>query len=67
MSLETNMRSAIRESGMTIKAVSTKSGIPCSRMYQALSGRTELRANEYLTLCRLLNLDPYEIAKEVQS
>lgn len=49
---------AVKDAGMTIAAVSRKTGIPYSKLQPSLSGNRELRADEYLALCSLFRLDP---------
>lgn len=58
MTPEEMVRNAIEDRGMTIRAVSRKTGITYSRLQPSVRGRRELRADEYLILCRLLGLDP---------
>lgn len=55
---EKKIANAIKESGMTIRAVSKKTGIPYGKLQPSLKGAREFRADEYLSLCALLNLDP---------
>lgn len=58
---------AIRESGMTIKAVSGKTGIPYGRLQPSVSGKRYLSVDEYLRLCALLGLDPRACNAEIAS
>lgn len=58
MTPEKMVENAIRERGMTLKAVSIKTGISYSRLQPSMRGRRELRADEYIALCGLLNLEP---------
>ena len=58
MTPEQMIKEAVKQSGMTIKAVSDRSGVRYSCLQPSLQGRRELRADEYLKLCGLLNLDP---------
>lgn len=58
MSIETKVSAAIKESGMTYRAISQKTSISYARLYAVMNGRGELRASEYLALCKLLRLDP---------
>ena len=60
------LSAAIKESGMTIKAVGTKTEIPYEKLCASLKGRREFRVVEYLALCRVLRLDPY-FAEEVSA
>ena len=55
---ESVIAETIKESGMTIRAVSTKTGIPYGRLQPSVSGTRELRADEFLRLCALFGLDP---------
>lgn len=64
MTIEKRIASAIKDSGMTIQAVCNKTGISYSRLYPSLNGSRELRANEFISLCQILNLDPRKIEVE---
>ncbi len=52
------IKQKIKERGMTMVAASKMSGVKYSRLQPALSGAGELRADEYISLCLLLNIDP---------
>ena len=54
---------AIKESGMTMKAVAAKTGIPYGRLQPSMKGNRELRVDEYLGLCALLKVDPRDGAE----
>ncbi len=58
MSPEQLIKQKIKERGMTMAAASKMSGVKYSRLQPALSGAGELRADEYVSLCLLLNVDP---------
>ncbi len=49
---------AIKERGMTLRAVSKKTGISYSRLQPSMRGRRALRADEFLCLCAVLELNP---------
>ena len=55
---EKHIQTAIRGSGMTIKAVSDRTGIPYSHLQSSLRGNREMRADEYITLCIYFSLSP---------
>jgi transcriptional regulator with XRE-family HTH domain len=55
---EKMIEETIRERGMTIQTVSKRSGVSYSRLQPSLRGRRELRADEYLSICACLGLDP---------
>jgi lambda repressor-like predicted transcriptional regulator len=67
MTVEAKMAEAVESSGMTVRAVSVKTGISYSRLVPSLRGRRELRAEEFLALCKLLRLDPVEVWKEAKA
>ncbi len=58
MKPEELIRKTVKERGMTITAVSKMSGVKYSRLQPALGGAAELRADEYISLCLLLDVDP---------
>lgn len=64
MSIEDRIAQLVADSGMTIRAVSSKTGIPYGRLYPCIQGRRELRADEFLSLCLVLHIDPNEFCEE---
>lgn len=64
MTVEERVANAIKETGMTLKAVSRKTGIAYNKLQPSMKGRRELRADEYLELCSLLGKDPRELVKD---
>lgn len=58
MTPEMYVEKAIKDAGMTLKAVSVRSGVPYSKLQPSVRGRRELRADEYLSVCAILGLDP---------
>ena len=60
---ESIMANAVKESGMTIKAVSAKTGIPYGCLQPSLKGYRNLRVDEFLTLCALFKVDPRAAAE----
>lgn len=60
---ESVIADAIKQSGMTIKAVSIKTGIPYGQLQPSMKGNRDLRADEFLSLCALLKLDPWACAE----
>lgn len=62
--MEVGLRIAkkIKEMGVTVAAVCRRTGIAPGRLYPSLIGKRELRADEFLAICREFNLDPWEMA-----
>lgn len=67
MTVEEKMAAAVKSSGMTVMAVSAKTGISYGRLIPSLKGRRELRADEFLALCKVLRLNPAEMGQEARS
>ena len=58
MTPEQMIAAEIKRRGMKIKTVSTRAEVKYSCLQPSLKGKRELRADEYLRLCVLLDLDP---------
>ena len=58
MTPEQYIKREIKESGMTIKAVSRKTGISYSKLQPTVNGLRQFRTTDYLTICSLLGCDP---------
>lgn len=48
----------IKSRGMSIKFLSERTGVPYGRLQPSLSGNRELRADEFLSICSFLQIDP---------
>ena len=60
MSPEERIAQKVKDSGMTIRAVSVKTGVAYSHLQPSLKGVRELRADEYIKLCAFFGVDPFE-------
>lgn len=67
MSVEKRIALEIKRRGMTIRAVSNMSGVPYSKLQPSLQERRELRAEEFLSICKILDMDPMAIAKKTDA
>ena len=54
------LKDKIKESGMTMKAISKKSGILRETLYNRLKGTVEFTASEIVALTKVLNLSMSE-------
>lgn len=57
----------IADKGMSIKNISEKTGIPYSALYDSLSNTNrnrELRADEFMEICKFLEKKPEDFAEE---
>lgn len=64
MTIEKRVANAVADSGITVVALSRRTGISYGRLSPSLKGRRELRASEYLAICKVLQLDPKAVAQE---
>ena len=54
------LKEKIEDSGMTMVAISRKTGIKRETLYNRLNGKGEFNASEMLAIARVLNLDNSE-------
>lgn len=54
------LREKIRDSGMTIVAISNKAGILRETLYNRLNGKGDFTASEMMSLAKVLNLSNEE-------
>jgi len=66
MTVEEKVARTIKKTGMTLAAVSRKTGIEYNKLQPSMKGRRELRADEYLKLCFLLGKDPRDLARDTK-
>ena len=64
MTVEEKVAKTIKEKGMTLAAVSRKTGIGYQKLQSSMKGRRKLKPDEYLELCYLLGKDPRELARD---
>lgn len=59
------LAACVKEKGIQISAISNKTGIPYGRLWSSLSpnGNRELRADEFLSVCRFIGKDPMDFCK----
>lgn len=59
---ESYIAKAVKDRGVSLMWVARQTGIKYSMLQPSLTGRRELRADEYLACCELLGLEPREYA-----
>lgn len=67
MSIEQKIAQEIKSAGVTVAWICRKTAIPKGRLYPSLSGDRELRADEFLSICQVLRLDPRELMAEISA
>jgi predicted transcriptional regulator len=67
MTCENIIANKVKESGMTIKTISDRTGVPYSKLQPSLRGRREFRADEYVRLCAFFGIEPMQPVKNEQS
>ena len=55
------IRNAIREKGMTVKAVAEKAHMSPQLLSASLCSRRRLLATEFISLCRVLGISPDDV------
>lgn len=58
MTPEQMIRNEVERRGMTMRTVSDRSGVKYSCLQPSLKGKRELRADEYIALCQMFEIDP---------
>lgn len=58
MTPEQMIKNEIERRGMTMQAVCRRAGVKYSSLQPSMKGRRELRADEYISICILLGIDP---------
>lgn len=61
MSIVEQIAGRIKDSGISIVAVSKKTGIPYSSLQPTLKGNREMKADELISLCAFLNVSLDEL------
>ena len=58
MTPEQRIENEIKARGITIRFLSEKTGISYGRLHPTVKGKREFRADEFLTVCSFLKIDP---------
>lgn len=64
--LTENVSSYIKRMGISLRKMSKDTGIPYMALYNSLSNKSrsrELKAKEFIDICKFLNVNPMEFAK----
>lgn len=64
MKIEEKLGSVIKEKGIRISVLSRNTGIKYMPLRSSLKGKRHLRANEFITICKFLEIDINELVKE---
>lgn len=67
MDLEARMKKAVKDAGITLTALSRKTGIEYWKIQASLSEKRELRTNEFFALCAVLGIDPMGEIQAIQA
>lgn len=59
-----NLMGYIKQRGIKGSAISAATGITAGVLYPAMQGRRELRADEFLAICKFTGADPKEMYQE---
>lgn len=53
----------VKDKGFQIKVIAQRTGVSQNALYNSLSGKRKLRADEYLAICDFLGKDPKDFCK----
>ncbi len=59
MTMEQKLDAYIAEQGIKIKFVAKKAGVPYQRLQAALNGTRRIKAEEFISVCETLGVDPF--------
>lgn len=59
MTVEERISLELKKSGITKAALCRMIGMSPGALYPSMAGQRELRANEFLSICQVLHLDPW--------
>ena len=59
-----NLMNYIREKGIKGSAILNATGITQGVLYPCMQGRRDLRADEFLAICRFTGADPEQMSRE---
>lgn len=60
------LKTKIDSSGMKQKAVAVKAGLKENQFCQILNGKRKCEAGEYISLCKVLEVNPWAYMKKVE-
>ena len=63
MDVTKNLRKHVSDIGVNLAELARKSGVPYTNIYASLSagGERELKANELMAICFVLNINPVDL------
>ncbi len=70
MTLEENLSKRIEDSGIALTVVSRRTGISYMALYDSLKNKAkkrEIRGKELVKLCKFLDIDSRELAKDTET
>ncbi|HCA28868.1 MAG TPA: hypothetical protein DEP23_04510 [Ruminococcaceae bacterium] len=53
----------VKDKGFQIKIIAQKTGLSQNALYNSMSGKRKLRADEYLAICDFIGKDPKDFYK----
>lgn len=64
MEIEKKLNQMIAEKGISIRSIATRAGMDEQILYRCLRGEQRLKANEFLAICKVIDVDPREFVNE---
>lgn len=64
MELEKKLADTIDEKGISVRSIATRAGIDEQILYRCLRAEQRLKADEFLAICKVIDVDPREFVNE---
>lgn len=64
MELEQKLNTTIEEKGISTRSIATRTGIDEQILYRCLRGEQRLKADEFLAICRVIEVNPQDYLNE---
>ena len=64
MELEQKLNTTIEEKGISTRSIATRTGIDEQILYRCLRGEQRLKADEFLAICRIIEVNPQDYLNE---
>ena len=64
MELEQKLNTTIEEKGISTRSIATRTGIDEQILYRCLRGEQRLKADEFLAICKVIEVNPQDYLNE---
>lgn len=64
MELEKKLAETIDDKGISVRSIATRAGIDEQILYRCLRAEQRLKADEFLAICKIIEVDPRDFLNE---